>query len=196
MHGESNRQVSTMKTTSGILCTMLFLMAALGVAAHASQIAYLSPKEMAERADLVVLGKVARVHSFWNENHTKIFTRTTIAVDETYKGTASPTVDILQLGGTVDYVRVTVDGALSWTEGEEVLLFLEPYVPGARQVSGFSQGKFDIERDPESGEAYITRPPLEGVKALQVPASAAAPAAGGAIKVPLERFIRETLGTD
>ena len=196
MHGQRNRQVSNMKMKLGILCTTILLLAALSIGALASQIDYLSPKDMAARADLVVRGKVERVQSFWNEKHTKIFTRTTIAVDETYKGTESPTVDILQLGGTVGHVRVTVEGALSWNEGEEVLLFLEPYVQGSRQVTGFSQGKFSIERDPETGAAYITRPPIEGMRTRRIPASGTASEPGGAVKVPLERFVGETLGND
>ena len=59
-----------------------------------------------------------------------------------------------QPGGVVGNVRITAHGALQWKKGEEVLLFLEPSVPGAYQVAGFSQGKYTIERD-ASGKAFV-----------------------------------------
>jgi hypothetical protein len=55
----------------------------------------------------------------------------------------------------VDNVRMTVHGALQWSEGEEVVLFLEPFDAGRYQVSGFTQGKFVVERDPRTGETYV-----------------------------------------
>ena len=55
------------------------------------------------------------------------YAETIVEVDEAYKGQASPSVRIVQLGGVVGNVRMTVHGALHWHPGEEVLLFLEPY---------------------------------------------------------------------
>jgi hypothetical protein len=127
----------------------------------ATQIIQKSPQQLGEASELVVLGKVASVQSYWNEKRTKMFTKTQIHIETTYKGQKRQSVDIIQLGGVVDNVRVTVSGALQWKQGEEVLLFLEPYMKDQYQVSGFSQGRYEIERDKETGKAYVKVPSLE-----------------------------------
>jgi hypothetical protein len=132
----------------------------------ATQILYQSPQQLGEQSSLVVRGKVTSTRSFWNDQRTKVFTETHIAVDETYKGGDVATLRVVQLGGVVDNIRVTVSGALQWTPGEEVLLFVEPYRADAYQVSGFSQGKFNVKRDPQTGKAFIQRPALEGVEIM------------------------------
>jgi hypothetical protein len=151
---------------------------------------------MADNSALVLSGKVVGMDSYWNEEHTKIFTRTTILVDETYKGEHSPRVELIQLGGVVGNVKVTVEGALQWREGEEVLLFLEPYgIASQYQVAGLSQGRFEIERDPETGRRFVRRPAFAGVELLK---SDGGPAKsdGKVEKVPLEQFVSEVLGSD
>jgi hypothetical protein len=159
----------------------------------ATQLQLMTAREMAERSERIVAGTVTRVESFWNEKHTKIYTRTTIAVDETYKGTRGGTVDILQLGGVVGNVRVTVDGAIAWKKDEEVLLFLEPYVQGTYQVTGLSQGKFEIERDPETGERFVSREAIEGVEIVGLAAEGEDARGPGARRISLERFVSDAL---
>ena len=88
---------------------------------------------------------------------------------------------------------MTVAGSLSWNPGEEVLLFLEPSMGGAYQVSGFSQGKFTVERDPQTGVPYISQPVLEGAEILRAPGSDATEPVTGVTRMPLERFISEAL---
>ncbi len=160
--------------------------------AQGTQVQYKSVEQLGEDSSAVVRGTVASVRSFWNEKHTKIFTATVITVDESYKGRPGGTVEVLQIGGTVDNVQVTAHGALHWTAGEEVVLFLEPYTEGRYQVAGFSQGKFNIERDPDTGAAYIKRAALEGAQMVGAPGGADGGA--GLEKISLEKFIREALG--
>jgi hypothetical protein len=190
------RKVDGMKHTIGILGALTII--ALGAElAHATQLVSMTPRQLGEKAQLVVAGKVSATESFWNEKHTKIFTRIDFAVDASYKGTAPPVVSLLQLGGTVDGVRTTVDGAIQWRAGEEALLFVEPYTKGTYQVTGLSQGKFRIERDPATGAAFISRPALEGVKLVDAqgaPVSGAASSGAAIEKMPIERFVAETLG--
>jgi hypothetical protein len=136
-----------------ILFLALFVLAGT---ADATQVVSKSATQLGSESASVVSGKVPGVRSFWNEKHTKIYTEVVVAVDETYKGTSKRTVRLLQLGGTVEPVKMTVHGALQWRVEEEVLLFLEPY-QDAYHVSGFSQGKFPIERDKRTGEPFIRR---------------------------------------
>ena len=162
--------------------------------ALATQILYQSPQQLGQQSALVVRGKVVSVDSYWNDTHTKIFTRTRVGVDETYKGVGEPTIDIIQLGGVVDNVRVTVHGALQWTPGEEVLLFVERQDTGNFRVTGFSQGKFRIERDPKTGVAYIDSPPLHGVEVLGASAADGITRPIKSEKVTLGTFVDEALG--
>ncbi|RKZ14235.1 hypothetical protein DRQ53_11985 [bacterium] len=50
---------------------------------------------------------------------------------------------------------MTVAGALDWTIGEEVILFIEESLPGRHRVSGFNQGKYSVERDPVTGQSIV-----------------------------------------
>jgi len=185
------RKVDGMKRTIALLGA-LALMTVGAELVNATQLVSMTPRQMGERAQLVVAGKVSGEQSFWNEKRTKIFTRIDVAVDASYKGGTPVSVSLLQLGGTVDGVRTTVDGAVQWRVGEEVLLFLEPYTKGTYQVTGLSQGKFRIERDAVTGAAFVSRPALEGVKLVSARGSVSP---GAAVeRMPIERFIAEALG--
>jgi len=168
-------------------CVLVGVLPALG-----TQVLYKSVEQLGEDSSAVVRGTVTDVRSFWNEKHTKIFTATVIAVDESYKGHPGSTVEVLQLGGTVDNVQVTAHGALQWATGEEVVLFLEPFTEGRFQVAGFSQGKFHVERDPDTGAAYIRRPALSGAQLVGAPGGVGATAQ--VEKVSLDKFLRQALG--
>ena len=173
-----------------LVCALLLF---LGTASStwASQAVYMSPRDLGDQATLVVRGRVESVDSFWNGKHTKIFTRTRVAVDEAYKGGAASAIDLLQLGGVVGTVKVTVQGALQWRVGEEVLVFAEPAGPADFRVMGFAQGKFTIERDPATGAAYVEGPPLEGVTLVGAPADRER--ARSSRRLTLEQFIGEAL---
>jgi len=183
-----------MRIPIAALFVSFVLLSSLAVAPRATELSPMTPREMAAHADLVIRGNVARVQSFWNDKHTKIFTKAVIAVAETYKGNNSSSVEVLQLGGIVGNVKMTVEGAFQWREGEEVLLFLEPYAQGVHQVIGLSQGKFAIERDQKTGAAFVSRPALVDVKLVQQQASEGKPVPASVERVPLARFVQEALG--
>jgi hypothetical protein len=175
-----------------IACTVL-MSVVLASAVSATQIEYRSPQQLGQQSSLVVSGTVASVESYWNDKHTKILTRTRIAVDETFKGADQRTIDIIQLGGTVGTVKVTVHGALQWTPGEEVLLFVEPHDAVDYRVAGFSQGKYTIERDPVTGQKFINRPALEGVEIQGAPSERQLQKVSKLKKVTLEQFVSSAL---
>jgi hypothetical protein len=173
--------------------------AALSSAADATQVLRRTPRELGAESALVVRGEVVEVRSYWNEKRTKIFTAARIAVGETFKGGSASTIDVIQLGGVVDNVKVNVQGALAWEPGEEVVLFLEPYDGSAAsaaafQVSGFSQGKFAVERDPRTGKAFVNRPEATGVELVGASSPASPEASSRIENVPIEQFIDEALG--
>ena len=184
-----------MSRATAILGASVLFLSFLFSPAYATQIIHRSPKQMGQESPLVVQGKVSSVHSFWNEKQTKIFTETVIDIDQTFKGQTRRSAAILQLGGVVDNVRMTVHGALNWKQGEEVLLFLEEYDSDRYRVAGFSQGKFNIERDPATGEPFISRPAIEGSGVLGAPGKDGARPAVRPVRIPLQQFVNESLDT-
>lgn len=182
-----------MRSFIGIMAIMLACILPYAAIVGATQIEYRSPQQLAQQSALVVAGTVQSVESFWNDKHTKIITRTRIAVDETFKGTGKRTIDIIQLGGTVGTVKVTVHGALQWTPGEEVLLFVEQHDAVDYRVAGFSQGKYNIERDPVTGQKFINRPALEGVEIQGAPSERQLKKVSQLKKISLEQFVSQAL---
>lgn len=168
----------TMVTLMGCVLVALAVDAAV-----ATQVVRRTPQELAQESALIVDGTVTGVRSYWNDDHSKIFTEATVAVGSTYKGRGGNTLRIVQPGGVVGNVRMTAHGALGWSRGEEVLLFLEPSLPGAFQVAGFSQGKYAIERDARTGKAFVQQ---------ALPADVAA-APAQAQRLTIEQFINQVL---
>jgi hypothetical protein len=180
-----------MKRASSILWISVCALLVLGAAGWATKIVYQSPRDLAIESSQIVRGTVTGVKSYWNEEGTKIFTEALVAVDETYKGAPIREARVIQLGGIVGHVNMHVEGALMWRTNEEVLLFLESNVPGTFAVSGFSQGKFEIVRDPGTGRVFVNGADLADIE-LVGRSPAAAPARPG--RVPLDQFINEALG--
>jgi hypothetical protein len=154
--------------------------------AFATQVIQRTPQQLAQDSALIVEGRVTGVRSFWNEDHSRILTEATVEVASTYKGRGGNSVRIVQPGGVVGNVRMTAHGALSWSRDEEVLLFLEPAMPGTFQVAGFSQGKYAIDRDQRTGRAFVRQalpPDVDGAGAATAPAG----------RVTIEQFINQVL---
>ena len=184
--------MNTRERSFSILAALTVVaVAALSGAVSATQILYKSVEQLGGESAVVVQGKVAETRSFWNDKHTRILTEVVVSVERTYKGDDRTEVRIVQMGGTVDNVKMTVHGALMWRADEEVLLFLEPAAAGAFYVSGFSQGKFQVERNAQTGEAYVRQPALTGAQLVGAPAAERA----AVENVPLDRFVSWALGT-
>ncbi len=178
-----------MKRAASILRVSIPVLMLLTTLAQATQIIYRSPQQMGEESALVVSGRVTGVRSYWNDSNTKIFTETSVAIDQSYKGGAGGTVNVVQLGGIVGHVQMKVEGALAWNTGEEVLLFLEPFNGDRYMVYGLSQGRYEIERD-DRGRPFVSRGAFEGVEMLEAPEDRSPETE----KVPLGTFIDKALG--
>jgi hypothetical protein len=161
--------------------------------AQATQILLQTPQEMGSTSELVAQGTVSEVRSFWNESGTKIFTEVRVDVTQAHKGFARGSLNIVQLGGEVDGVRMSVAGTPSWQIGEEILVFLEASKNGGYRVAGFSQGKFLVERDARTGEAFVRRPALLDTELMARAGVVAPDGADGELRIPLDRFLDESL---
>lgn len=167
------------------LIGVLFLTSLISASSHATQILPRTPDQLADSSQSVVRGTVVQERSFWNESGTRILTEIEIEVQESYKGSAPQRVRILQMGGVVGTTRMTVAGALSWSQGEDVLVFLETSLPGNYRVAGFTQGKYEVEQDPRSGELLVRQPAMLGVEL----AGASKASTDASITMPLRELL-------
>jgi hypothetical protein len=69
-----------------VFLTLGALVTGAAAAVMATQVIQRTPQELAQESVLIVEGKVTGVRSYWNDDHSKIFTETTVAVASTYKG--------------------------------------------------------------------------------------------------------------
>ena len=128
--------------------------------AQATQILAKDLPSLGRDADLVVEATVVSTRAFWNEGRTRILTAVELDVERAHKGDAPRRVTVVQAGGELDGMRMTVHGVTQWRAGERVLAFLEPAFDAQYRVAGFSQGKFSIRTDPDTGEEIALRPNL------------------------------------
>jgi hypothetical protein len=108
----------------------------------------------------VVRGRVLSSAAAWTGDHRRIVTRVEVEVLETWKGSASGRLTVVQPGGEVDGIGQRVLGVAALGKGEEVVLFLERAGPHHRVV-GLAQG---VYRVPAAGGAQQAVPAsLEGL---------------------------------
>jgi hypothetical protein len=124
---------------------LLSLVALLAVAspALAAQAVAASVEELARSSDLVVRGRVVSTTARWSEG--RIYTYAEIQVASTLRGKAQERLTAVTPGGVVDDLGQRVDGAATFTTGEEVVLFLGRPDGGRYRVNGLGQGKFVVE---------------------------------------------------
>ena len=98
-------------------------------------------------ADAVVHAQVTRRTSAWAPGGGQIFTTVVLRPIEIWKGDPAAEMVILVPGGDVGELSQTVQGAAAFTDGEEVVVFLERRAPGVFQVERLSLGKFAVAKE-------------------------------------------------
>jgi hypothetical protein len=126
---------------------------------------------LARDADVVVVGRVTKIASYWEPRHASVFTRITLAVDEVWKGDGvGATLVVRQVGGQLPGRHAWVFGSPEFTRGEKVLVFLRRMADGALRVVHLYQGKFSVVPDSETGEELVHQPlSPAGVELLRAP---------------------------
>ncbi len=151
------------KTSSPLLTALLCLFT---VHAAAATHRAMDLTELVGKADCILVGTVVEQTSAWNAEHTRIYTRTTIEVDEYLKGDEGRTIVIETLGGVAEGIRLYVPGMPAFRLQEKNLIFVQT---GARtrthRVMGWAQGRFRIHKDPKTGRERLLRP-MVGVSLL------------------------------
>lgn len=126
--------------------------------AEATSLAELSVEQMTDASTYIVRGTVTAV---WTEldDHGKVWTRATLDVSQTFKGPDSPqelTIDAL--GGIHNGSAMIVHGTPRFSEGEDMLVFLDRIRGGERltPVSMF-MGKYTVRRAPGDDRESLVR---------------------------------------
>jgi hypothetical protein len=116
-----------------------------------------SADDLARRADAVVVGRVADMKSEWADGGTRIVTRVTLDVREHLKAgdAVGKTVTIWTLGGEIGEVGELYTHVPTFQPNENVVVFLQKYGSQDYVVAAGTQGKYNIERDPVSGESVV-----------------------------------------
>ena len=108
-----------------------------------------SIEELTSEADSILIGKVEKIESRWNEERTLIYTYVTISVKQ-YTKTLSGVGEVQEIivkvrGGEVGDIGLRVSDTPQFREGEEVFLFLRMEKLPLFSVAGLFQGKYTIE---------------------------------------------------
>jgi hypothetical protein len=132
-------------------------------AAHATSIAPLSVEQMTDASTYVVRGRVTRV---WTELDAGgvVWTRAELAVARTFKGPDAPeTLIVDAMGGEAGGVALWMDGMPRFSEGEDILVFLDSIRHDTRLTPvGAFTGKYTVRRPPHETRSiavpYEVRP--------------------------------------
>jgi hypothetical protein len=118
-------------------------------AANSTTLVRMSVAQLTHAAQLVVRARCVANSTAWN--HGEIWTFTSFAVEETWKGARNPNsnevLTVRLLGGAVGNLTSNVSAVPRFVPGEEVILFLEPIARGDFSVVSWIQGTFRIRRD-------------------------------------------------
>src|SRR5262249_21703540 len=157
------------------------LVLTLASSATATTVLRLDLPDLVNKADSIVQGRVEQVYVDWDAERNLAFTYSSINVDDPMKGARRQTVLIRQVGGRVGKISMHVAGMPTFSQGEEVILFLNDMHNGTFMVVGMNQGKYQITQDyaisnasgidlynPKTGRieipATVNRVPLETFK--------------------------------
>ena len=115
-------------------------------------------KKLSQGSDVIVIGKVSQKESQWNESKTRIYTRTTVRVDEYLKGGDNGTfVEITSPGGEVGDVGELYSHMPRFENEEEVLVFLKRDIKTEDyKVLEGEEGKITFITDQESDRKVTT----------------------------------------
>ena len=126
--------------------------------AQATTVKLMSLVEKTEASPVVVHGVIERVEARWAVFGARVETVVTLSVLESIKGDIAigERLTFRQGGGTVDGFSQTAPGLSVFEEGEEVIMFLEPYLETFVPI-GIGIGEYEVHR--VGAEKYVFHDP-------------------------------------
>lgn len=115
--------------------------------------------ELVGSADAIVMGSVTSVESTLRivDGRSVPFTNVTIAVSETLKGAAKPTVVLHLLGGTVGAQSLRVAGAPAFAVGDQGFFFVQNNGAQVFPLVAIGHGFYRNVRDETTGAEFVAR---------------------------------------
>jgi hypothetical protein len=154
-------------------CAWLFLAMSIAAPGAADHVRPVSLAEMTRAAGTIVVGRVTQVRLDHLPQHPRVqVTYVTLRVEETWKGAPARDLTFMQFGNATGATplpatpgRVQVDrfpGMPTYTEGEEVLLFLRrPSRVGLTSPVGGHDGKLVVYRESSTGQLVAQGGPAD-----------------------------------
>jgi hypothetical protein len=132
----------------------------MAASASATTLVRMSLDQLAEASTEIIRGHVVSQTTLWNPARTRIYTYTTFALEQTYKGNPPSLVVVQQPGGTIGKVHVFVAGTIQFPPQAGYVLFLErsPADPSKFLPVGMMQGAYRIYRDAKTDEERLILP--------------------------------------
>ena len=140
-----------------IILLMSCALVVISSAAWATIVKSFTLRGLATAAHEVVRGEVIDEEVVYDAWWGRVYTHTTVRVDEAIGGTAraGDLIQVRQLGGILDGIETILVGTSDFTLGDEVVLFTRS--DGAfHYLVGMSQGRYSVLRN-EDGQASVTR---------------------------------------
>ncbi len=119
-----------------------FAISLLSIPCVGATLEKLSVDQMAQQATIIVRGRITSCAG--EMRGSVIYTRCSVAVSETWKGTAAAKVDFVVPGGTTQGLSQTFSGSPKFNPDEQFVLFLWVGRSGVPQIIGLSQGVFGV----------------------------------------------------
>jgi hypothetical protein len=139
-------------------------------AAEASIVVAMDLPALVQQADHIAVVDVVSTSADWDAKHERIFSTIELKVVERWKGTAASggedRLRIVQPGGSVGDLTMTVTGLSTFTVGERALVFLRGTASHARLL-GMSQGKRPMRFVATSGKWMVGAPNLHQATLLK-----------------------------
>ncbi len=130
---------------------VLLLLAALALflalSSQATIMQRLEIEELARNSSDVFHGQIVSTETYWNAEHTRIYTGVGVRVNETFKGAArrGDVVKVVQLGGEKDGFKTEYTGRPEFSAGESVVLFTTRNRNNELTVVALKQGKMLVD---------------------------------------------------
>ena len=115
----------------------------------------MSAKDLTKNPLLCFMANAPKIKCEWNENKSIIYTYVTVVPEEYIKGNLGSEAVIAVPGGRVGDIIYEVSDMPIFTEGEDVMAFIWTNPAGKNLITGGSQGKMRIDKDPKTGKRMV-----------------------------------------
>src|SRR4030042_6199277 len=126
-----------------IVVSSLLLLASTGTV-QADSVKF-NLKELTNGADSILVGTVTERSSYWNDEHTRIYTSVAFSVEDRIKGDAGPQVTITIPGGMVEGIGAWTSDMVSFDQDEKSVVFLKKLTTTQLPQASALQGQIPEE---------------------------------------------------